>query len=158
LVEQKELSVETDPFNLQRFVSAQAKHYEDARRELQRGRKETHWMWFVFPQIEGLGQSPTSKLYAIKSAAEARDYLQHPVLGVRLRECAAILLGLKGRSAHDIFGSPDDVKLRSSMTLFASVQNQEPAFARVLDKYFHGERDTRTLSLLNQDPSNAEIS
>jgi uncharacterized protein (DUF1810 family) len=153
----RSIDVEHDSFNLQRFISAQAKHYDAARKELQRGRKETHWMWFIFPQIDGLGQSPTSKLYAIKGAAEAQQYLQHPVLGTRLRECAMILLGLKGRSAHEIFGSPDDVKLRSSMTLFGSVKPQEPVFAQVLDMYFQGKRDTRTLALLNRDASNAEI-
>jgi uncharacterized protein (DUF1810 family) len=137
-----------DSFDLQRFISAQAKHYDAARKELLRGHKETHWMWFIFPQIEGLGQSPTSRLYAIKSAAEAQQYLQHPLLGARLRECATILLGLKGRSAHDIFGSPDDVKLRSSMTLFAAVEPQAPVFAQVLDMYFQGQRDDRTLELL----------
>lgn len=145
--------METDPFNLQRFVSAQQKQYGAARDELQRGRKETHWMWFVFPQIEGLGQSPNSRLYAIKSAAEASHYLQHPVLGARLRECVAILLGLTGRSAHEIFGWPDDAKLRSSMTLFAAVEPHDPAFAQVLDRYFQGKPDTRTLEILNQGAS-----
>ena len=145
--------MEADPFNLERFISAQKKQYDAAHRELERGRKETHWMWFVFPQIEGLGQSPTSRLYAIKSAAEARAYLEHPVLGDRLRDCAKILLGHKGLSAHDIFGSPDDVKLRSSMTLFGAVATQEPAFAQVLDLYFQGQHDARTLELLNQGAS-----
>jgi uncharacterized protein (DUF1810 family) len=140
-----------DPFDLQRFVSAQERHdtYKNARKELLNGRKETHWMWFIFPQIDGLGHSPTSKLYAIKSAEEARQYLAHPSLGPRLLECVQILLKLEGRSASHIFGSPDDLKLKSSMTLFATVQSQEAAFARVLDTYFQGQRDSRTIALLD---------
>jgi len=158
LVKQKEAIVteasdpsnQNDPFNLQRFVSAQARDYKAARTELRRGRKETHWMWYIFPQIDGLGNSSTSKRYAIKSKAEARQYLEHPVLGENLRECAQILLDLEGRSASEIFGYPDDMKLKSSMTLFAQVTDPESVFASVLDKYFQGERDIRTLDLLNQ--------
>ena len=141
-----------DPFNLSRFVSAQAHDYETARDELRSGRKRTHWMWYIFPQIDGLGFSSMSKLYAIKSRAEAQAYLEHPVLGPRLLECANILLKLEGRSASEIFSSPDDIKLRSSMTLFAAVQTQQPAFSRVLDKCFQGQRDTRTIELLEQHP------
>ncbi len=139
-----------DPYNLNRFLSAQEKTYETALAELRRGSKQTHWMWFIFPQIAGLGHSPTSEYYSIKSAEEARQYLKHPVLGPRLLECATALLDLKGRSASEIFGFPDDVKLKSSMTLFASVADSEPAFQHVLDKYFGGERDQRTLDLLGR--------
>jgi uncharacterized protein (DUF1810 family) len=139
-----------DPFNLSRFVSAQAHDYETARQELRNGRKRSHWIWYIFPQIDGLGHSPMSKRYAIKSQAEAQAYLEHPLLGARLLECATILLQLEGRSVLEIFGSPDDLKLKSSMTLFAAVQGQEPAFARVLDKYFQGTRDSRTIELLEQ--------
>jgi uncharacterized protein (DUF1810 family) len=141
-----------DPFNLQRFVSAQARDYEIAREELRNGRKRTHWIWYIFPQIDGLGYSANSKFYAIKSKAEAQNYLEHPLLGARLLECANILLKLEGRSASEIFGAPDDLKLKSSMTLFAAVQSQESAFARVLDKYFQGKRDIRTIELLDQLP------
>jgi uncharacterized protein (DUF1810 family) len=141
-----------DPFNLQRFVSAQERDYQAARKELQHGRKQTHWMWYIFPQIDGLGSSPISKHYAIKSEAEARQYLEHPILGARLLECITIILGIEGRSAREIFGSPDDLKLKSSMTLFAFVKSQEPLFARVLDKYFQGKRDQRTIDLLDQHP------
>ena len=140
-----------DPFNLSRFVSAQARDYEIAREELRNGRKRTHWIWYIFPQIDGLGYSANSKFYAIKSKAEAQKYLEHPLLGARLLECANILLKLEGRSASEIFGSPDDLKLKSSMTLFAAVQSQEPAFAGVLDKYFQGKRDARTIALLDSD-------
>ena len=139
-----------DPFNLSRFVSAQARDYEIAREELRNGRKRSHWIWYIFPQIDGLGSSPTSKLYAIKSKAEAQAYLEHPVLGTRLLECVNIILGIEGRSASEIFGYPDDLKLKSSMTLFATVQSQEPRFSRVLDKYFEGKRDSRTIDLLAQ--------
>jgi uncharacterized protein (DUF1810 family) len=150
LVTPKEAIVTDDPFNLSRFVSAQARDYEIAREELRNGRKRTHWIWYIFPQIDGLGYSANSKFYAIKSKAEAQKYLEHPLLGVRLVECANILLKLEGRSASEIFGSPDDLKLKSSMTLFAAVQSQEPAFARVLDKYFQGKRDITTIEILDQ--------
>ena len=140
----------SDPFNLARFVSAQATKYDGICEELRRGEKRTHWMWFIFPQFDGLGHSPTSKLYAIKSKEEARQYLEHPVLGTRLLECVQILLELEGRSASQIFGFPDDLKLKSSMTLFAYIKSEEPLFALVLDKYFQGERDIKTLNLLDQ--------
>ena len=145
-----------DPFNLRRFVSAQEKIYGDVLAELRSGQKRTHWMWFIFPQIDGLGYSPTSKHYAIKSKEEARQYLNHPVLGGRLLECAEIVLDIKGRSASEIFGSPDDLKLKSSMTLFASVTNPESVFARVLDKYFYGQRDSKTLNLLEHHKTDEE--
>jgi uncharacterized protein (DUF1810 family) len=138
-----------DPFNLHRFISAQERIYGDVLAELRSGRKRTHWMWYIFPQIDGLGQSTISKHYAIKSIEEARQYLNHPVLGRRLIECAEAVLDIKGRSASEIFGSPDDLKLKSSMTLFACVTNPESVFARVLDTYFHGQRDIRTLNLVH---------
>lgn len=148
----------SDPFDLQRFVSAQAPVYDTVLAELRGGRKRTHWMWFIFPQIDGLGYSSTSKYYAIKSREEARHYLNHPVLGKRLHECATAILGIEGRSAHDIFGSPDDMKLKSSMTLFAAVAPEDPVFAQVLDKYFQGQRDRRTLDLLDRHTSHEHTS
>ncbi len=142
-----------DPFDLNRFLEAQAGTYEQALAELKQGRKESHWMWFIFPQIDGLGRSPTSRFYAIKSAQEAKGYLAHPVLGQRLRECSAALLAHTGLSASDIFGFPDDQKLRSSMTLFATVAEPDSVFTRVLDHYFQGRSDQRTLALLKQQGS-----
>jgi uncharacterized protein (DUF1810 family) len=145
-----------DPFDLHRFTSAQAGIYTQALAELNSGQKRTHWMWFIFPQIDGLGFSPTSKYYAIKSLEEARQYLDHPVLGARLLECTDAVLAFEGRSIADIFGYPDDLKLKSCMTLFSSVASEESetdqpsVFFRVLEKYFHGERDARTLALLDQ--------
>jgi uncharacterized protein (DUF1810 family) len=135
-------------FNLQRFVDAQDNVYETVLAELRRGAKRTHWMWFIFPQLGGLGYSVMSQRYAIKSREEARQYLQHPVLGPRLTECAEAVLSVQGRSASAIFGSPDDMKLHSSMTLFADVAGPESVFARVLDAYFGSKPDPRTLSLL----------
>ncbi len=138
-----------DPFDLNRFMSAQERVYGTVLAELKSGRKRSHWIWFIFPQIEGLGHSPTSQFYAIKSIEEARRYLKHPVLGARLVECAETVLAVEGRSVADIFGYPDDMKLKSSMTLFASVtEDTNSVFVRVLEKYFHGERDERTLQLL----------
>lgn len=137
-----------DAFDLARFLAGQKDTYAAALRELGQGRKRTHWMWFVFPQFAGLGASSTSQYYAIRSLDEARAYLAHPVLGPRLRECAEALLGLVGHSAPDIFGHPDDMKLRSSMTLFALVAEDDSPFARVLARYFDGERDYRTLRLV----------
>ncbi len=139
---------EDQSFDLDRFQSAQEPVYETALAELKGGRKRTHWMWFIFPQIEGLGHSATSKCYAIKSRAEARAYLNHPILGARLRECAAALLSVEERSAFDIFGSPDDSKLKSSMTLFAQADGPDSLFERVLGKYFQGEPDGATLRRL----------
>lgn len=140
----------TDPFNLQRFVSAQEPVYDAVLAELRRGQKRTHWMWFIFPQLAGLGYSSTSKYYAIQSIDEARHYLNHPLLGRRLVECAETILGVSGRSALEIFGSPDDKKLHSSMTLFAALGEEEPIFSRVLDTYFQGKRDSRTLDRLTK--------
>jgi uncharacterized protein (DUF1810 family) len=139
-----------DPYDLHRFVAAQDEHgtYATAVAELRSGRKLSHWMWFVFPQIAGLGRSATSARYAISSLAEARAYLEHPVLGPRLIECARILSELQGRSAEEVFGGIDAIKLRSSMTLFARADPTNPLFARVLDTYFSGVPDRATLELL----------
>jgi uncharacterized protein (DUF1810 family) len=140
---------ERDPFDLQRFVQAQARNYAQALAEIQRGQKESHWMWYVFPQIAGLGWSPTSRRFAIRGRDEAVAYLAHPVLGPRLAECAEVLLALERRvSAHDVFGWPDDMKLRSSATLFAQVSPPGSVFAQLLDRYFAGEPDAKTLRLL----------
>jgi len=138
----------SDPFNLSRFVEAQAPIYAQATAELRAGRKTTHWMWFIFPQIAGLGLSSTARFYAIGSAAEAGAYLADPLLGARLRQCTDLALQIDGRSAHDIFGSPDDLKFRSSMTLFAAVAGHTSAFERALQKYFAGAGDPRTLEIL----------
>jgi len=136
--------------DLTRFVDAQRDTYDQALAELRGGRKRTHWMWWVFPQLDGLGVSATSQRYAIKSEAEARDYLEHPVLGPRLIESVESVLAIEGRSAHDIFGSPDDMKLRSCVTLFAQVAGPGSVFHRLLDDYFDGKPDDRTLRLLNE--------
>jgi uncharacterized protein (DUF1810 family) len=135
-----------DPFELERFVAAQDQGgtYLAAVAELRAGRKRSHWMWFVFPQIAGLGQSPISRRYAIASLAEARAYLAHPVLGPRLSECAEILMDLRGPSAQDIFGGIDAIKLRSSMTLFARADPANSLFGQVIDAYFDGEPDRLT--------------
>ena len=129
-----------EEFDLERFVRAQDESgtYEQALAELRRGRKVSHWMWFVFPQLAGLGRSSTARYYALGSLAEARAYLAHPVLGARLRACAAVLTGLSGRRAEDVFGGVDALKLRSSMTLFAQAAPEEPVFAEVLERYFPG--------------------
>jgi uncharacterized protein (DUF1810 family) len=137
-----------DPFDLARFASAQDGVFDCALAEIRNGDKRSHWMWFIFPQIDGLGFSSTAKRYAIKSAEEARQYLPHPVLGPRLLECAEAVLEVAGRSAFDIFGSPDDLKLKSCMTLFESVAGQDSVFSRVLDKYYQGKRDSRTQEIL----------
>lgn len=137
-----------DPYDLARFLTAQEDDYAQALREIRAGAKESHWIWYIFPQIDGLAISPTSKHFAIKSIDEARAYLDHPVLGPRLRECAEAVLGVEGRSAHEIFGSPDDMKLRSCATLFARVTSAGSVFARLLGKYFGGEADPKTMRLL----------
>ena len=137
-------------FDLERFISAQAAIYGGVLAELRSGRKRTHWMWFIFPQIEGLGHSATTMHYAIKSIDEARAYLNHPVLGPRLRECAEAVLAVEGRRASEIFPYPDDLKLKSSMTLFAAASEPGSVFVRVLDKYFAGNQDERTLQLLKR--------
>ena len=137
-----------DPFDLQRFVDAQHGVYESALGEITQGQKRTHWMWFIFPQIDGLGSSPAARHYAIKSREEAEAYLRHPVLGPRLAACAEAALAVDGRSAREIFGSPDDLKLRSSATLFAAVAPGGSVFERVIEKYFNGQPDPKTLELL----------
>jgi uncharacterized protein (DUF1810 family) len=140
-----------DPFGLHRFVQAQEQVYQQALAEIRGGLKRSHWMWFVFPQFDGLGFSWTSRQYSVKSVAEAEAYLAHPVLGPRLRECAEAALGVADRSAAEIFGSPDDLKLRSSATLFAGVSPAGSVFHQILDKYFSGEPDDKTLRLTGLD-------
>jgi uncharacterized protein (DUF1810 family) len=141
--------MDQDPHRLERFVEAQDGVYVQALSELRAGRKRSHWMWFVFPQVAGLGMSAISQKYAIASPDEARAYLDHPVLGPRLVECAQAVLTLPDRTAREIMGSPDDVKLRSSMTLFVRA-GSEPVFQQVLDTFFDGELDPRTLELLQE--------
>jgi len=142
-----------DSFDLSRFLAAQDPIYPGALSEIRAGRKRTHWMWFVFPQAIGLGTSYTAQHYAIRSMDEARAYLAHPILGHRLRECAESLLRLRGKSASEIFGYPDDVKLRSSMTLFASVAEEDSVFEEVLERYFGGKPDSLTLGFIERNPT-----
>jgi uncharacterized protein (DUF1810 family) len=138
----------SDPHLLGRFVKAQESDYEQALSEIASGRKRSHWMWYIFPQYDGLGFSSTSKFYAIKSIDEAKAYLAHPVLGPRLLKSAEAALGVENRSATAIFGSPDDMKLKSCATLFAHVSPPGSVFERIIEKYFEGERDDKTLRLL----------
>ena len=138
-----------DPYNLQRFVTAQAQDYETALGELRAGRKESHWIWYIFPQVAGLGFSSTAERYAIQSKAEAMAYLEHDVLGARLIECSATLLRIDGRRIEGIMGSPDDLKLRSSMTLFKAVSSSGSVFEEVLDKFYSGYEDARTIDFLS---------
>lgn len=137
-----------DPYNLQRFVDAQSHHYDDVLAELRAGTKCTHWMWFIFPQIAGLGSSPTAVRYAISSREEAEAYLQHSILGARLRKCTQLVSAVEGRTIEEIFGYPDDLKFHSSMTLFASVTAERQVFMQALDKYFDGKMDQLTLQRL----------
>jgi uncharacterized protein (DUF1810 family) len=137
-----------DSYNLSRFVQAQEQTYEQALSELRLGRKQSHWMWYVFPQLDGLGSSPITKLYSIKSEDEARAYLKHPTLGPRLVECAEVILSVDGKSAREILGSPDDLKLKSCATLFAQLSPPGSVFERILEKFYDGERDAATLRLL----------
>lgn len=137
-----------DRFHLQRFVDAQEPVYGMVLGELRAGRKRSHWMWFIFPQIAGLGHSAMAQKFALSSLDEAAAYLAHPVLGPRLRECSVLVAGIEGRSIAEIFGYPDDVKFRSSMTLFAQAGPEEPIFAACLQKYFGGEPDSQTLARL----------
>ena len=134
--------------DLKRFLDAQENDFERALSEIKSGRKQSHWMWYVFPQIAGLGFSETSRFYAVKTKAEAELYLAHSVLGARLVRISEVLLEIKGKTANQIFGSPDDLKLKSSMTLFGSLDDAHPVFQRVLDKYFNGAKDKRTLDLI----------
>ena len=142
----------SDPYDLDRFLDAQRDDYDRALSEIRAGRKRSHWMWYVFPQIEGLGSSAMSRRFAIRSLAEAKAYASHPVLGARLVECAGAVLGVEGRSASDIFGFPDDMKLRSCATLFSRVSPAGSVFERILDRYFDGRPDAETLRRLGAAP------
>ena len=139
-----------DPHDLSRFVRAQEDYYEQALGEIRSGQKRTHWMWYIFPQIDGLAFSSTSMHYSIKSVEEAKAYLDHPVLGPRLLECAEAVILVEGRSPTEIFGSPDDLKLRSCATLFARVLPSGSVFDRLLGKYYRGRRDGRTLQVVGR--------
>ncbi len=142
------MAATNDPFALQRFVEAQDRIYDTVVDELIAARKRSHWMWFIFPQLRGLGSSPTAVRFAISSADEARAYLAHELLGSRLRECARLVARIDGRSAEDIFGWPDNMKLRSSMTLFARTADDNADFIAVLEKFYGGEEDPATLARL----------
>ena len=142
------MAATNDPFDLQRFVDAQEPIYGTVIEELTAGRKRSHWMWFIFPQLRGLGSSPTAVRFAISSIDEARAYLDHELLGARLRECAGLVARIEGRSAEEIFGWPDDMKLRSSMTLFAHAADDNAEFVAVLEKFYGGEEDPATLARL----------
>lgn len=137
----------SDPFNLNRFLVAQESDYDQALAELKAGQKRSHWMWYIFPQLDGLAFSSTSKKYSIKSLEEARAYLAHPVLGPRLSECARALVDLEGKSIAAILGSPDDLKLRSCATLFGALSPAGSVFERILTKYYDGQSDEKTLDL-----------
>lgn len=134
--------------SLQRFIDAQEKNYDSALTEIVQGRKRSHWMWYIFPQIQGLGFSETSKFYAIKNLDEAMDYLKHPILGERLIRICHALIQNPGNDAHTIFSSPDDMKLKSSMTLFSELPGTNPVFQSVLDKFFNGNKDNKTIEIL----------
>jgi uncharacterized protein (DUF1810 family) len=140
----------SDAFQLRRFVEAQEPVFAEVLAELRAGRKASHWMWFVFPQVEGLGHSSTAEYFAIRSLDEARAYLAHPVLGPRLRECTALANAVRGRTATEIFGYPDDLKFRSSMTLFAHAAQDNAEFVEAIRKYFGGEFDALTLARLSE--------
>jgi uncharacterized protein (DUF1810 family) len=140
----------TENFDLERFVHAQEAVYAQALAELRAGRKRSHWMWFVFPQLAGLGRSPTAERFAIGSRGEAQAYLDHPVLGARLRECTRAMLAVEGRSLSAILGFPDDLKFRSSMTLFTEVSEPGSPFHAALSKYCEGKPDPKTLELLER--------
>ena len=139
-----------DEYNLNRFVEAQMVTYEGAMLELARGRKKSHWIWYIFPQIEGLGSSDTAKLYAIKSLEEGRAYLRHPELGPRLIEACEILLSLKDASMDEVMGFPDDLKLLSSMTLFEALSDSNSIFTKIIEFYFEDERDEISLKLIKE--------
>jgi uncharacterized protein (DUF1810 family) len=140
--------VAADPFDLQRFVDAQAPVYETVVAELRAGRKRSHWIWFIFPQLAGLGRSPAAARFAISSLVEAQAYLDHHVLGPRLRACTRLVNSIDGRTVGEIFGWPDDLKVRSSMTLFAHATDDNTEFVTLLDKFYGGEEDPATLALL----------
>lgn len=135
-------------YDLERFLKGQARNYDAALREIQSGCKRSHWMWYVFPQIRGLGYSSTAQYYAIRDLGEAKAYLQHPILRARLLEISGVLLTLDSHSASEVFGWPDDLKLRSSMTLFAEAEPECDVFQKVLNQYFQGKKDENTLSIL----------
>lgn len=137
-------------YNLDRFLLAQEKNYKDAFVEITNGKKTSHWMWYVFPQIQGLGVSSTSQFYAIKDISEANAYLKHPVLGSRLIQITEALLNIENKTAHEIFGHPDDMKLKSCMTLFSLLDETNPVFENVLNKYFQGEKDSMTVEILKR--------
>ncbi|WPP01570.1 DUF1810 domain-containing protein [Pseudomonas sp. HR96] len=139
-----------DPFNLHRFVEAQRPVYARVLEELQRGRKSSHWMWFVFPQLHGLGHSEMAERYALSGAAEAQAYLLHPLLGPQLEECVSALLAHRDKTALEILGHPDDLKLRSCLTLFASIAPEHPLFAPALEHFFAADADAKTLFLLGE--------
>ena len=139
-----------DPHDLRRFVEAQEPVIDQVKQELRSGRKRSHWMWFVFPQVAGLGSSRKAKRFAISSRAAAEAYLAHPILGPRLRECTTVVNGLDGRSATEVFGSPDDLKFRSSMTLFEAVADDPAPFETALSRYYDGDRDDETLEFLSE--------
>jgi uncharacterized protein (DUF1810 family) len=143
----------TDPYNLRRFLEAQDGVIDDVLAELRAGQKRSHWMWFIFPQIRGLGHSPIAQEFAISSLQEAQAYLQHPVLGARLRECTQLVNAIEGRSISQIFGFPDDLKFRSCITLFAHATSDNRIFHDALVKYFNGERDPATLERLQANPN-----
>lgn len=143
------------PYDLERFVAAQAGAWPGALEELRRGRKSGHWMWFIFPQVAGLGSSPTSRFYAIGSLAEARAYLDHPVLGARLGACVRAMMAHENLSAHDILGAADEAKLRSSLTLFAVAAQDSALFEAALCRFFVGERDALTLSRIGGGPASS---
>jgi uncharacterized protein (DUF1810 family) len=142
-----------DPHDLERFVTAQAPVYAGVLEELRQGRKTGHWMWFIFPQIAGLGSSPTSRFYAVGSVAEARAFLDHPLLGARLRACVQTLMAHESLSAHDILGTPDDAKLRSSLTLFAAAASDPSLFEAALGRFFGGEADALTRARIDGAPA-----
>jgi uncharacterized protein (DUF1810 family) len=144
------MKINKDPYDLNRFVQAQKQDYAIALDELTQGKKYSHWMWYIFPQIEGLGHSHIAQKYAIRNAEEARAYLAHPILGTRLIECCEVLLNLDSSyTASEIFGFPDDLKLKSSMTLFASISKSGSVFQQIIENYFDGEFDSKTIYLIN---------
>lgn len=136
--------------SLERFIKAQTASYADALAEIKNGKKRTHWMWFIFPQIQGLGNSEFARYYAIQNISEAEEYLKHPILGKRLMEISSALLKLPGNDAYTIFGSPDDMKLHSSMTLFSLASNTHPVFEDVLQKFYDGVKDPKTLQITSR--------
>ena len=144
-----EIAQQKQDFELIRFEDAQENIYPEVIAELRNGRKQSHWMWFIFPQLDGLGNSPTTKRYSIKSVEEAKAYLDHPLLGKRLLECFAILVGVQNRTAEQIFGYPDYLKLQSCVTLFSIVDLLQEVFNQVLGKYYNNKKDQRTIDLLN---------